>query len=565
MRKLMPLKMQVGHYAELLPTFFPGTISIDESRTVDVMGFQTPVLKSGSSMINLDFSVVDAFTAKTAVTATVFVRTGDDFIRISTSVRKQNGERALGTVLDRAHPGYKCLTEGKTFIGFATLFGIQYMTQYDPIRDAQGRIIGALYVGFDVTNAWQLGFPAKMGLTAFGAGAVTFAFYSWAIGSAMKAVAPERMDEIMQVRNRYALLGAIGSLLIGGMIYMIARSHVTEPLREAMSTAQRLAAGNLTSLIHIKRRDEIGRLLEAINGISQGLAGVVGNVRGGTDHIALAAREIASGNNDLSARTESQASSLEETSASMERLTGAVRQNADNARQANQMAISASDCALKGGEVVGQVVETMSEIRQSSHKISDIIGVIDGIAFQTNILALNAAVEAARAGEQGRGFAVVASEVRNLAQRSASAAKEIKALIGDSVAKVDIGSTLVDQAGQTMNEIVGSIKHVADIMADISNASEEQSQGIDQVNLAIGQMEDMTQQNAALVEQAAAASASLSEQAESLAKLVRTFELAGGIKPSSSAGANTADKKTGTAGQNGGKPMRGKVQALRRA
>ena len=559
MHKFMPLKMQVGHHAKLLPTFFPGTISIDESRTVNVMGFQTPLLKSGASIINCDFSVVDAFTAKTGVTATVFVKTGDDFIRISTSVKKQNGERALGTVLDRAHPGYKCLKEGKTFIGFATLFGIQYMTQYDPIRDAQGRIIGALYVGFDVTNIWQIGLPMKLGLAAGGMGGMLFALYAWAVGSAMKALAPERANEIMQTTNRYALLGAIGAMLLGGLIYMLVRMDVIEPLREAINIAQRLAAGDLTKLVHIKRRDEIGRVLESINGVSQGLAGLVGNVRGGSDQIELAAREIASGNNDLSARTESQATSLEQTSASMERLTEAVRQNADNARQANQMVMSSSTCALKGGEVVGQVVETMSEIRQSSHKISDIIGVIDGIAFQTNILALNAAVEAARAGEQGRGFAVVASEVRNLAQRSAAAAKEIKALIGDSVAKVNIGGELVDQAGQTMNEIVGSVKHVADIMAEIANASEEQSQGIEQVNQAIGQMEEITQQNAALVEEAAAAASSLSEQAESLAKLVRTFELAGGLKPSPAAAASKAvDTKTSIARQNGGKLMKGR-------
>ncbi|HEY8606887.1 MAG TPA: methyl-accepting chemotaxis protein, partial [Noviherbaspirillum sp.] len=243
--------------------------------------------------------------------------------------------------------------------------------------------------------------------------------------------------------------------------------------------------------------------------------------------IGVASREIASGNADLSSRTESQASSLEETASSMEELTSTVKQNAENARQANQLVVSASDVALRGGEVVGQVVQTMASIKDSSRKIVDIIGVIDGIAFQTNILALNAAVEAARAGEQGRGFAVVAAEVRSLAQRSAGAAKEIKSLIGDSVEKVDAGSNLVDVAGKTMGEIVTSVKHVADIMNEISAASQEQSSGIEEVNRAIAQMDEMTQQNAALVEQAAAAADSMQTQAAALAQAVAVFRVDG--------------------------------------
>jgi methyl-accepting chemotaxis protein len=241
--------------------------------------------------------------------------------------------------------------------------------------------------------------------------------------------------------------------------------------------------------------------------------------------------EIASGNADLSSRTESQASALEETASSMEELTSTVKQNAENAQQANQLVVSASDVALRGGEVVGQVVNTMSSIKESSRKIVDIIGVIDGIAFQTNILALNAAVEAARAGEQGRGFAVVASEVRNLAQRSAGAAKEIKALISDSVEKVDAGSQLVDQAGKTMNEIVTSVQHVADIMSEVTAASQEQSAGIEQVNRAIAQMDEITQQNAALVEQASAAAQSMQDQAGGLSQAVSVFKLDDAMAP----------------------------------
>jgi methyl-accepting chemotaxis protein len=253
---------------------------------------------------------------------------------------------------------------------------------------------------------------------------------------------------------------------------------------------------------------------------------IVEEVRTGTDTIATASGEIASGNMDLSSRTEQQASSLEETASSMEELTGTVKQNADNALQANQLALSASEVALMGGEVVAQVVDTMGSINDSAKKIVDIIGVIDGIAFQTNILALNAAVEAARAGEQGRGFAVVATEVRNLAQRSAAAAKEIKTLIGDSVDKVNTGSKLVNQAGSTMDEIVGSVKRVSDIISEIAAASREQSAGIEQVNQAITQMDQVTQQNAALVEEAAAAAGSLEEQAASLVDAVKVFKTA---------------------------------------
>jgi methyl-accepting chemotaxis protein len=257
------------------------------------------------------------------------------------------------------------------------------------------------------------------------------------------------------------------------------------------------------------------------------LVNIVGQVRTGTDTIATASRQIAAGNMDLSSRTEQQASSLEETASSMEELTSTVKQNADNARQANQLAVTASDVAVKGGSVVSEVIDTMASINEASKKIVDIISVIDGIAFQTNILALNAAVEAARAGEQGRGFAVVASEVRNLAQRSAAAAKEIKGLIGDSVEKVAVGSKLVEQAGATMEEVVASVRRVTDIMGEISAASQEQRAGIEQVNQAIVQMDQVTQQNAALVEEASAAAESMQEQAAGLSQAVSIFKLDG--------------------------------------
>ncbi|QOJ24267.1 MAG: MCP four helix bundle domain-containing protein [Gammaproteobacteria bacterium] len=316
-------------------------------------------------------------------------------------------------------------------------------------------------------------------------------------------------------------LGIVLAIVIGLLLIRA----IVGPLNEAIAIANAVAAGDLTSRIDASSTNETGRLLQALKTMNDNLSDLVGKVRMGTDQIATASGEIASGNSDLSQRTEEQASSLEETASSMEELTSTVRQNADNARQANQLAAGASEVAVKGGTVVGQVVQTMSSINESSKKIVDIISVIDGIAFQTNILALNAAVEAARAGEQGRGFAVVATEVRTLAQRSAAAAKEIKELISDSVAKVEDGSRLVDEAGATMDEIVSAVKRVTDIMAEISAASQEQSSGIEQVNQAVTQMDEVTQQNAALVEEAAAAAESMQDQTQALTQAVSTFKL----------------------------------------
>lgn len=300
---------------------------------------------------------------------------------------------------------------------------------------------------------------------------------------------------------------------------------ITRPLGKAVQVAETVAGGDLSSKIEVTSTDETGQLMQALKSMNESLVNIVSDVRSGTDTIATASSQISAGNIDLSSRTEQQASSLEETAASMEELTSTVRQNADNARLASQLAVSASQVASKGGEVVSQVVDTMDGINESSRKVVDIISVIDSIAFQTNILALNAAVEAARAGEQGRGFAVVASEVRNLAQRSAAAAKEIKELISDSVGKVENGSKLVGDAGITMQEIVQSIQRVTDIMGEITSASTEQAQGIEQINQAVTEMDTVTQQNAALVEEASAAAQALENQANGLLKMVSVFKL----------------------------------------
>ncbi|AMO93912.1 methyl-accepting chemotaxis (MCP) signaling domain protein [Collimonas fungivorans] len=582
-------KSEAERFALLLASYFPGKFSIDGSRTVDVAGKPLPLLKNGNDTVNMNFSIADNFTSASRAVATIFIKNGDDFIRISTSLKKENGERAIGTVLDHGHPGYARLQDGLSYIGRATLFGKEYMTAYNPVKDEAGAIVGALFVGVDISadietlkarirsvrlgesgyfyvlNAAQgkdlgklLVAPADEGKNVLalkdadgrefikdilehkegsmryasqeGAGAekiAAFALYknwNWLIVGSEDAA--ELTQEITTLRNRNAMYGLVAVLIMVAALYWLIRNTISQPLERVKQAAQQLAAGDLSVTMASNRGDEIGQLERAINGISQGLAGVIGNVRQGTGEMARASQEIAEGNANLSARTESQAASLEQTSSSLEQLTAAVKHSADSAQHANQLVISASGQAIEGGQAVGQVVDTMQAIKDSSRKIHEIIGVIDGIAFQTNILALNAAVEAARAGEQGRGFAVVAAEVRSLAQRSATAAKEIKGLISDSVEQVDAGGKLADAAGQTMQGIVAAVKRVADIMHEITAATGEQSSGIEEINRAMGHIDDITQQNAALVEQAAAAAQSLQDQAAQLAQTAAVFKLA---------------------------------------
>ena len=349
-----------------------------------------------------------------------------------------------------------------------------------------------------------------------------FAPWGWVIGSGLYV---DDIDRAFRADVAKALGLAAFAIALFTVVAMAIGRGITRRLRHAVEIARTVSAGDLTTQITVDTRDETGQLLEALRDMNASLARIVAEVRVGTGAIGTASHEIALGNADLSSRTEQQASSLEETASSMEELTSTVKQNADNARQANQLAAGASEVAVKGGAVVGEVVHTMTSINESSKKIADIIGVIDGIAFQTNILALNAAVEAARAGEQGRGFAVVAAEVRSLAQRSAAAAKEIKQLITASVTQVDDGTRLVSEAGRTMDEIVAAVQRVADIMAEISAASQEQSSGIEQVNQAVAQMDEVTQQNAALVEEASAAAESLKEQTDGLLRAVGVFRV----------------------------------------
>jgi methyl-accepting chemotaxis protein-2 (aspartate sensor receptor) len=583
---------EASSFARLFAAGFSGgEFTLDPATTVEIAGKPTPSLKHGGKTLNLDFSIPDKFTSDTGVVITIFAAAGDEFVRVTTSLKKENGERAVGTQLDHAHPSYNLLRAGNNYIGLATLFGKQFITQYDPVKDASGKVIGVLFIGLDISKNMdmlkekikaikigdtgyvyvvnaapgknqgvELVHPTKEGVNVLDLqssdgrpfikemleakeGSMTYQWadkdgesprekmvdfhtfkpWNWLIVGG--TYTEEITKEAAQLRNRYALLGLVSLALFAVVLFLLVRTVVSRPLARAEEAATRIAQGDLDVHLEIHNKDEIGLVLRSLNGISNNLSNVVGQVRSGAEQITSASGEIASGNLDLSQRTEEQASSLEETAASMEQLSSAVKQNADNAAQANQMALAASGIAAKGGEVVAQVVDTMGSINASSRKIVDIISVIDGIAFQTNILALNAAVEAARAGEQGRGFAVVASEVRNLAQRSATAAKEIKALIDDSVSKVDVGSQQVAKAGTTMQEVVDSVRRVTDIMAEISSASEEQRAGIGQVHEAIAQMDQVTQQNAALVEEAAAAAHALQDQAHALEDVVKTFKL----------------------------------------
>jgi methyl-accepting chemotaxis protein-2 (aspartate sensor receptor) len=582
---------EAASFGKIFTNGLKGEFSLDTANTMDVAGKQVPLLKLAGKPLNLDFSAPDEFTRVTRGNATIFAASGEDFIRISTSVRKENGERAVGTVLDHASPAYARLRAGKAYVGLVTLFGKQTITDYEPVLDGAGKVIGVLYVGIDISaelarlkerirsmKVAETGYfyvlnaapgknygdlivhPSKQGqniLASRDAGGREFVremleskegltSYPWQnpgdAAPRARIVAYTLFndwnwmiaggtyeDEIVQasasLRNRAILSGLVALAIFAFILAAIMKRTVTRPLTEARDAAVRIAQGDLTVVLASTRRDEIGRLAGAMNEISKGLSQVVGQVRNGAEQIATASDEISSGNLDLCSRTEQQAATLAATANSMQDLTQTVRQNAGDAHQANQLAVNTSKVAQEGGRMVSQVIARMAAIKQSSGRINDIIGVIDGIAFQTNILALNAAVEAARAGEQGRGFAVVASEVRSLAQRSAAAAKEIKGLIEASGAEVDAGSRMVQEAGTTMAEVLNSAEQVTGIMARISAASTEQTGGIEHINRSIGEMDQVTQHNAALVEEASAAAQAMQEQAEQLARAVRLFKL----------------------------------------
>ena len=573
-------------------SYLPGPLTLDERQPVRIGTETTATLRSRGERLNLNYALVDQFTERTGAVATIFVRKGDDFIRVATSGKTDTGARAVGTALEHTHPAYKPLLAGTIYRGPARVFGFDIVTTFRPLRDKEGNVIGAvcaslliaadvdafkhklasvklresgyfylidMHAGDSLGSALShptaegtslLGFKdtagreivremltRKEGVLRYIAPAVAgksaaiekIAVFGYVPKLEWLIVGEVPTDEVFKVgavlRAQLLIAGVVIAVLLSVFLYVALQRMVARRLNQAVDYAKRVAAGDFSSRMRSPRNDETGELLNALDDMAESLSRIVANVRVTAESIHNAARQLRAGSGDLSQRTEEQASSLEETAASMEQLTGTVKQNSDNAREANELAQRASEVAAASGEMVSQVVTTMSDIQGSSKKIADIIAVIDGISFQTNILALNAAVEAARAGEQGRGFAVVAAEVRSLAQRSAESAKEIKQLIFGSAQQVETGSKLVARAGSTMSDNVTAVKQVSELMAGIADASTQQTAGISEINRTIAVMEQMTQQNAALVEEATASTEQLGHLANELVAAVSVFKV----------------------------------------
>jgi len=586
------LEEEVVRLGDQFASYLPEPLTLDDSQLVKVGEVATPTLRSDGQRMNLNFELVDAFTARTGAVATIFVRKEDEFIRVSTSGKTETGARAIGTALEHGHPAYQPLLAGASYRGPARVFGFDIVTNFRPLRDKDGKVIGALCASLLITsdvdhlkqkiagvklhetgyfymldarpgNAFgnALSHPSAEGTNLLGFKDVSgreivremlaskdgmVRYTAPAAGD--KGVAVEKIAvygyvpkfdwlivgevptaEVFEVgtvlRTQLLIAAVVIALLLSVLLYATLQRMVARRLLKAVAYAKRVAAGDLSTRIRSRHRDETGELLNTLDDMSESLASIVSNVRVAADSIHNAARQMRAGGADLSQRTEEQASSLEQTAASMEQLTGTVKQNSDNARQANELTQRACQVAAASGDMVEQVIATMSAIQVSSKKIADIIGVIDTIAFQTNILALNAAVEAARAGEQGRGFAVVAAEVRSLAQRSADSAKEIKQLILGSVDQVEAGSRLVTRAGKTISDNLTAVKQVGELMSGIADASTQQTAGIQEVNRTIAVLEQMTQQNAALVEEASASAEQLGHLADDLVSAVSVFKV----------------------------------------
>ncbi|KVC43432.1 methyl-accepting chemotaxis protein [Burkholderia diffusa] len=580
----------------LFASFLPADFALDPARTVDIGGVAAPTLSAGGQALDLDYAIPDQFLKKSGAIATIFARDGDDFVRITTSLKKQDGTRAIGTRLDRAGPAYAPLVAGRSYTGLAKLFGRPYITQYKPVTDAAGRVIGALFVGLDVgaelqvvqdgiralkigENGYYFVLDASSGasrgtfvvhpdasgqraddtrapytqMLAAGQGRLAYTSadpaahdagptakfvsfttipqWQWLVGGI--ALDDELLAGMRTIRNRFLMIAAVLVAAFAALFVVVVRRVVSRPLDAAARASERFAAGDLSIRIRdgaaardATGNDEIGRLVQAVDGIGDGLARIVAQVRSSSSDIARGTVGIAAGSGDIAARIATQASSVEQTAASMEQITAAVQQNAEHAAQANALVADASAAATDGDTAVQRVVATMDDIGRATRRIAEITGTIEGIAFQTNILALNAAVEAARAGEHGKGFAVVAAEVRALAQRSAAAVKEIDALSAESSTTVEQGYRIADAARGTMREIVQRVDQVSTLIGEISAASREQSTGIEQVNQAITQIGEATQQNAALISDAERAAVALRDQAAQLSEAVSVFRLA---------------------------------------
>ncbi|MCA8009166.1 MULTISPECIES: methyl-accepting chemotaxis protein [Burkholderia] len=590
------LSAEANRSMSLFASFLPADFTLDPARTVDIGGVAAPTLLAGGQPLDLDYSIPDQFLKKSGAIATIFARDGDDFVRITTSLKKQDGARAVGTKLDRAGPAYAPLVAGRSYTGLAKLFGRPYITQYKPVTDAGGRVIGALFVGLDIgaelklvedgiralkigDNGYYFVLDASQGpsrgtfvvhpdaagqraddtrapyaqMLAAGEGRLAYTStdpaahdggpsakfvsfttipqWQWLVGGV--ALDDELLATMRATRNRFLMIGAVLVAAFATLFVIVVRRVVSRPLEAAARASERYAAGDLSVRIRDGAggapggtgNDEIGRLVQAVDGIGDGLARIVAQVRNSAADIAHGTVGIAAGSGDIAARIATQASSVEQTAASMEQITAAVQQSAEHAAQANALVADASAAATNGDAAVQRVVATMDDIGRATRRIAEITGAIEGIAFQTNILALNAAVEAARAGEHGKGFAVVAAEVRALAQRSAAAVKEIDALSTESSTTVEQGYRIADAARGTMRDIVARVDQVRTLIGEISAASREQSTGIEQVNLAVTQIGDATQQNARLISDAERAAVALRDQAAQLSDAVSVFRL----------------------------------------
>ncbi|OLO07653.1 hypothetical protein BTW08_10855 [Salinicola sp. MH3R3-1] len=576
------LQQQADRFLNIFSDQYSGRFSLSPDQQVEVSGRQTPTLKDGLEVLNDNTWKLDRFTAQTGTPATIFARDGDDFVRISTSLKNEAGERAMGTLLKRDSKSYAKLMANEPYIGLANLFGTSYITKYQPIQDSDGNVVGALFVGVDVSAEMA---QVQNRIREMGIGDAGYTMLISAVGDARGQViaggpyegqnlldgeladtyAPlfdqttgeidyqasdgdERLvsysrysewqwivagsvsvDEIqagvIAARDRFLLIALGLAAALGLTLYWIVKQLVTRPMNRAVGLAQALAQGDLSQRIDTRRRDEIGQLIAAMNGIGDGLERIVGQVRGAVALTENHTRELASGNAELASRTESQAASLEETAASTEEINATVRQNAQRAQESDEQARRTAQAAGEAQSTVEATADAMQRIVAMARQISEVVGVIDGIAFQTNLLALNASVEAARAGEQGRGFAVVAQEVRSLAERCATSAQEIKALIGRTVDEVDSGNLRAVEAGERVAEIVSQVERISTLISEIRLASDEQSHGIEQINVAISQIDESTQSNAALVRQSHASTQQLSEQSRGLADTVALFRL----------------------------------------
>lgn len=575
------LSEEVESYTRLFSSFLPQPVTIDQAQRREINGISVPLLKGGESDLHENNAIVDDFLTRTGAIATLFVRSGDDFVRVATSLRKENGDRAIGTKLDKASPAFAPALKGETYRGLALLFGKRYITQYQPVKDNNGNTIAILFVGVDITHSWEIMRSKILGRQLGDSGRfyvldrnngknygnylfhpseegkrpqwderdlntvlqqttgtleqqrpdghrqmlswITVPGWNWTVvGEVDKAAL---LNDVNTLRNQFLIAGLVLSLLFAALFVVIVRRWLTRPLRDAIGLASRYASGDLRASLEVKRQDEVGQLIDAINGIGNGLHAIVLQVRESASDIHHGTNALAADSSEISEQINKQASSVEETSASMEQLAATLQQNAANMEEMQSLVNETAREVQKGGITVEEAVATMDAIRTASQRIADITHVIESIAFQTNILALNAAVEAARAGEHGKGFAVVAQEVRALAARSANAVKEIDELTSDTLKKVHEGHTLSNNTRQAMGSITAHMNHINQLVNEINNASHEQSAGINQVNIAMTHIGEATHINAGRVSRSEQTAGTLREKGAHLTEVVRLFSL----------------------------------------